>query len=91
MFKKKKNGPFHQLTVGLRTQLCKECENTQTRLCEADGKPATFHRWVDEDAVHFSDGAPFGIVRRTGALVEYLDGSVGIVRPELVTFLDKEV
>lgn len=31
------------------------------------------------------------VVHNTLALVEYHDGSVGKVRPELITFLDKEV
>jgi hypothetical protein len=50
---KRKNKHVHQLTVGLRTQLCKECHDLQTRLCEVDGRPALFHRWVDEDKVLF--------------------------------------
>lgn len=39
----------HQLTVGVRTQLCEKCEELKSRLCEADGKRAFFHRWVEED------------------------------------------
>jgi hypothetical protein len=36
-------------------------------------------------------GCSVEIVRKTLALVEYPDGSVGKVDPSLVTFLDKEV
>lgn len=46
---KRKNKHSHSLTVGVRTQLCKECHDLQTRLCEVDGRPALFLRWVDED------------------------------------------
>ena len=48
-FKAKKDKNFRTLTVGLKTQLCKECEEMGRRFCEVDGKPAVFHRWVDED------------------------------------------
>lgn len=47
--KKKKKKLAHQLTVGLRTQLCKECTDLQRRLCEVDGRSALFHRWIEED------------------------------------------
>lgn len=113
LFKRKRH--VHQLTVGLRTQLCKECHDLQTRLCEVDGKTCLFHRWIDEDQAllkidvfynteertrlvkHYQqDGiVPLGcsteVVRKTFALVEYPDGSIGKVDPVLVTFLDKEV
>lgn len=80
------------------------------RPCLADGKPATFHRWVEwEDALlkidYFvkpegrekiiRDYHEAGVadasthlekVRQFGALVEYSDGSVGRVKPELITF-----
>lgn len=49
MFFKKKNKQIRQLTVGLRTQLCKECRDFERRLCLADGKPAVFHRFVEGD------------------------------------------
>lgn len=48
LFRKKKKYAT-QLTVGLRTQLCKECHDLQTRLCEVDGEACIFHRWIDED------------------------------------------
>lgn len=84
------------------------------RPCLADGKPATFHRWVEEDRALLRIHAfvrpedQLEIVRRfhgegvTGpeadvamtricfALVEYADGSVGKVKPELIQFLDRE-
>ena len=49
LFKAKKDKNFRTITVGLKTQLCKECEEMGRRFCEVDGKPAYFHRWVDED------------------------------------------
>ena len=104
----------HQLTVGLRTQLCKECHDLQRRLCLVDGKPALFHRWIDEDKalLHINvltrpeeqqtlnrtfrnegivpECCSVEVVRNTYALVEYPDGSVGKVKPEMIQFLDKE-
>lgn len=82
------------------------------RLCLADGKPATFHRWIDEDQallqinamvrpetrkeiiLKFQEDGVVGPstsiekVRVCFALVEYPDGSVGKVKPELIQFLD---
>lgn len=87
---------------------------TDPRPCLADGKPATFHRWVDEDKAllridrflrpedqlmifrRFQEsgvvdaGAEIVKVRTCSALVEYPDGSVGKVKPELITFLDRK-
>ena len=84
------------------------------RPCLADGKTATFHRWVegDEGLLQFDCYMkPEEVVRvnreflRTGvsgagthieklrtcfALVEYADGSVGKVKPELIQFLDRK-
>lgn len=84
------------------------------RPCLADGKPATFHRWVEEDRAllqvdtlmkredlqktfhmflaHGVADASSTIMkaRVCYALVEYPDGSVGKVRPELIQFLDRE-
>ena len=84
------------------------------RPCEADGKPAMFHRWVDEDQalllvnvfcreddmrqlLHNMDrhgiipsGCSSEVVRHNFALVEYPDGSVGKVAPELIQFTDRE-
>jgi hypothetical protein len=83
------------------------------RPCLADGKPATFHRWVEEDkallrihalchpehqkqSVHrfhvegvTDDSSSIEKLRVTYALVEYPDGSVGRVKPELIQFLDR--
>ena len=39
----------HQLTVGMRMQLCKDCKDAMRRLCEVDGETCMFHRFVDED------------------------------------------
>ena len=84
------------------------------RTCLADGEPAIFHRWAEEDkgllkinaftmpdeqaALHrrFTDT---GVVpnccsvetlRNCFALVEYPDGSVGRVKPELIRFTDRQ-
>lgn len=56
-------------------------EAPELRPCLADDKPATFHRWVDESGL---------LCCTTLALVEYPDGSVGMVKPELITFLDRK-
>jgi hypothetical protein len=84
------------------------------RPCLADGKPATFHRWVEEDralmrvdtlmkredllkAIHLFNekgaagaGSTILAARTPFALVEYPDGSVGRVKPELIQFLDRK-
>lgn len=84
------------------------------RPCLADGKPATFHRWVEEETalLHIQalmrpedqrkiarrfreegllDGAStIEKLRTCSALVEYADGSVGRVKPELIQFLDRK-
>ena len=112
MFWKKKN-PLAKLHLGLDVKRCSECPGPE-RPCLVDGKPAVFHRWVDEDKgllkinafVRMPEAEALnrtfhedGIVpnccsmeklRTTLALVEYPDGSVGKVKPELVQFLDRE-
>lgn len=89
-------------------------DDRDLRPCLADGKPATFHRWVDEDKallkvdalVHPEDlprishlfqahgvaaaGHTVEKLRTCYALVEYADGSVGKVKPELIQFLDNK-
>lgn len=91
--KKKVKKLSHQLTVGVRTQLCEKCEDLKSRLCEADGKPAHFLRWVSESWViepsALQGGHPGGTVRCTFALVEYADGTVRKVEPEDVKFTDR--
>lgn len=112
MFWKKKK-PAWKLQMGVDVKRCAECGKYE-RPCLADGKPATFHRWVDEDKgllrvnaftrdeererlnrVFRDDGiipqcCSLEALRATLALVEYPDGSVGRVKPELVQFLDRE-
>lgn len=52
--KVRKNKLFNQsLTVGVRTQLCKECRDFEARLCMVSGNPALFHRWSPEERVYF--------------------------------------
>lgn len=89
-------------------------EAPELRPCLADDKPATFHRWVDEDKallqIHamvrpedrsriFRRFQEYGLadshstiekLRTCFALVEYPDGSVGKVKPELIQFLDRK-
>ena len=84
------------------------------RPCLADDKPATFHRWVEEETALLKvnaflrhedlgraarrfreegllDGAStIEKLRTCFALVEYPDGSVGKVKPELIQFLDRK-
>lgn len=85
-------------------------DELQHRPCEVDGRPALFHRWVEEDrallrvnaftsseerariAREFSAGCiiPAGcftdVIRETFALVEYQDGTIAKVKPELIRF-----
>lgn len=104
-------------------KICKKPKAPPTRLlpmddllarpCEADGRPALFHRWVEEDRALLKintftrldeqevmarrfrkDGVipeccAVEVVRETFALVEYRDGTVGMVRPEVIRFVDK--
>lgn len=89
-------------------------DELRARPCEVDGKPALFHRWVEEDNAllgidaffpldqqmeirrRFTSGGtiPNGchvdIVRNTFALVEYGDGTIAKVKPELVRFVGEE-
>lgn len=108
----KKKKPAWKLQLGLDVKRCAECGKLD-RLCLADGKPATFHRWVrwEEERVLLDylikpEGRAeilrayleTGVLDAAGhiekvlqiaALVEYPDGSVGRVKPELITFLDR--
>ena len=110
MFWKKKK-PFGKLELGLEVKRCSECHKND-RLCMADGKPATFHRWVEEDLailkIHpfmrkedqenivrrfreegvIDNSATIKRLRNCFALIEYQDGSMGKVKPELLQFID---
>lgn len=55
----------------------KESHRDLRRPCEVDGDKAYFHRWAD------------GGVIKICAVVEYLDGTVGLSRPEKVRFIDQ--
>lgn len=113
MFWKKKATKLGKLQLGVDVRRCSECPSNY-RPCLADGKPAMFHRWADEDRAfirmnllipeheqrsiwrefHQTGYVPSGcsteVQRVVVALVEYPDGSVGKVKPELVTFLDRK-
>ena len=62
----------------------KQREHTKARLltmdelharpCEVDGRPALFLKWTEDDNGH------------TYALVEYPDGVLDLVEPELIRF-----
>lgn len=47
MFWKKKK-PIGKLSFGVDLKRCAEC-HANIRPCLADGKPAVFHRWVEDD------------------------------------------
>jgi hypothetical protein len=78
----KKKKPFSKLELGVEVKRCMECPS-HLRPCLVDRKVCIFHRWVDHDVSADS-------VRGVSALVEYPDGSVGMVEPALITFLDRE-
>ena len=89
-------------------------DELQARPCEVDGRPALFHRWIEEDKAllafdaflpldqrmeirrRFSScgtipkGCHVDIIRETFALVEYTDGTIAKVKPELIRFGNKE-
>lgn len=89
-------------------------DELHARPCEVDGRPALFHRWIEEDREllkfdyfadpyeraailrHFhADGIiPTGCyteaIRNTFALVEYQDGTIAKVKPELIRFVGRE-
>ncbi len=84
------------------------------RPCEVDGRPALFHRWIEEDRallkfntlcrglemeemrrIFLSEGivtpqCSTEVIRETFALVEYMDGTIHKVKPELIRFIGKE-
>ena len=86
----------------------------QSRPCEVDGRPALFHRWVEEDKALLrincyttpeeqqklvykfrqggliDPGCSTEVLRETFALVEYRDGTVAKVKPELVRFVPED-
>lgn len=91
MFWKKyrRGGVVGKLNLGVDVKRCSECLS-HIRPCLADDKPAMFHRWVEESGnVICADY--IRRTRETFALVEYPDGSVGKVKPELIMFLDTNV
>lgn len=85
-------------------------DELQHRPCEVDGRPALFHRWVEDDRAllrinafispkertrlirEFSEGGIIpgdcftDVIRETFALVEYQDGTIAKVKPELIRF-----
>lgn len=113
MFIKKKKARQDKLRLGLELKRCYECRGPE-RPCLADDKPATFHRWVEEETALLQIDAVMrpedqqkiarrfreeGVsdayskiekLRTCSALVEYADGSVGRVKPELIQFLDRK-
>lgn len=79
-----------------------------------DGRPALFHRWIEEDRallkintlcrlaeelelvrIFRSEGVvepqcSTEVIRETFALVEYRDGTIDKVKPELIRFIREE-
>ena len=86
-------------------------DEIHSRPCEVDGRPALFHRWVEEDQAllrvncfvredeyeyllhrfrrdgFVGPGCSTEVIRHTLALVEYQDGTVAKVDPELIRFV----
>ena len=56
-------------------------DELRARPCEVDGRPALFHRWVEE--VIKDDYV-------LTALVEYRDGTIAKVEPERIQFVGEE-
>lgn len=110
---------FRKCGKGAETPRFRKCTEAprplyKLRPCLADEKPATFHRFIEEDRAmlrincyhpervynqlirRFKEegvihpGCSTEIIRETLALVEYPDGSVGKVKPELIQFLDRK-
>jgi hypothetical protein len=114
MFKKYAKGGIRFPEIDFEPQFLPTAHLGALRPCLVDGKPATFHRWVEEDRallhIHamvrpedqeaivqrfHGEGvagpeADIGMTRTCFALVEYADGSVGKVKPELIQFLDRK-
>ena len=89
-------------------------DELRCRPCEVEGRPALFHRWVEEDRALLRaealvpardvvkmhnrfradgvvlPGCGIDVIRETFALVEYRDGTVAKVKPELVRFVIEE-
>lgn len=67
-------------------------DELQARPCEVDGRPALFHRWVEEGQVVNIDHVfcKMEVVHNTFALVEYPDGTVCKVVPERIRFVGEE-
>lgn len=63
------------------------------RPCMVRDKPALFHKWVDNRDVlepsPMRGGHNGGVIAYTQGLVEYADGSVGMVSPTSIKFEDK--
>lgn len=65
---------------GKKTRLL-TMDELHARPCEVDGRPALFHRWIEE--VTKDDYA-------LTALVEYSDGTIAKVDPERIQFTGEE-
>lgn len=63
---------------GAENVCIKQITGKTLRPCETDGGKAYFHKWVQ--------GVKSG---NTFALIEYLDGTIDMVNPETVRFLDR--
>lgn len=97
-----------------RTMQLLPMDELRCRPCEVEGRPALFHRWVEEDRALLRvealvsaksvisinnrfrsegvvpPGCAIDVIRETFALVEYRDGTIAKVKPELVRFVVEE-
>lgn len=97
-----------------RTTQLLTMDELHARPCEVDGRPALFHRWIEEDRALLNidvlvaaktmnklkdafqrdgvvpSGCSIDVIRETFALVEYRDGTIHKVDPELIRFIRKE-
>lgn len=62
----------------------------EPRPCVAYGSRALFHGWADLEKPNIEDGKQVGCWKQTVAIIEYLGGTVRMVSPCRVRFLDGE-
>lgn len=64
------------------------------RPCYANGKKALFHRWTEEAGVLppsiMKGGHSGGQIRTAFAIVEYEDGTIALVLPQKIRFIDNK-
>lgn len=77
-----------------RTTRLLTMDELRARPCEVDGRPALFHRWIEADDVLRVCGSfrdyEIPVAHYTFALVEYDDGTIAKVLPEMIRFTEME-